>query len=343
MSSITIALDLYEHIFGFLSQNDLFTACIVSRSFRGEAERVLYRDVNLSTCDWKQVLSWSQRIADNPYLATMVHTLYPPGSAYIKCSNTKSLEEVENLISAHERSFSEELAAAIRVLVNLEELTTLVPHISEYVEISSNMTLSPNDFNGCSFRLQKCHLGRIEKHRQADPGSPWKTLLPFYEQKTEITDWAPGYRFRGVYPSHILPLVTCITICRCRFDINDSLISFLATRPIRQIKVSACIAKKCYLRRSRPFSQIFEMLRVFEKTLTHLYLHTHGADSLVRSFLLMPHSGPLPQFIQRVSVVKHDKLLLEFEPKGECTLYNPKLSGPNLVRVISDTIIKGCH
>lgn len=173
-------------------------------------------------------------------------------------------------------------------------------------------------FKDCLFRLRKCHLDHII-HTSPQPGNPWYTLLPFYEQQTEITDWAPGNIFSGIYPSHILPYLSSVTICIDHVIPNDPLIIFLAERPIRKIIVTYKDSHQSI--RNTSALTIFKALRVFEKTLTRLYLHTRLPRHIHILQSRISHATEFPsRYIRRITLVEPNLLLLTFKPNGEYAL-----------------------
>ncbi|EDR13147.1 uncharacterized protein LACBIDRAFT_322616 [Laccaria bicolor S238N-H82] len=58
-----------------LSHSDLLALCHVSRSFRAEAERILYTSINLPTPSRRALNSWCTSLVRRPHLGARIHSL----------------------------------------------------------------------------------------------------------------------------------------------------------------------------------------------------------------------------------------------------------------------------
>ena len=71
----TLPPELYSRVFEcVLHRSDLLSLCLVSRAFHKEAERALYRYIDLSY-DHRLIQVWFSMIVLNPRLADMVRTV----------------------------------------------------------------------------------------------------------------------------------------------------------------------------------------------------------------------------------------------------------------------------
>lgn len=103
-STKALPIEIWSSVFRLSGRNDLVQLCVVSASFHQEAERALYRDVNLSNA---QLYDWAHRVSRQPHLAAQVKSL----SASI---SQPKFSQPEDLRVVHQ---------ALQSITNLEELT----------------------------------------------------------------------------------------------------------------------------------------------------------------------------------------------------------------------------
>jgi hypothetical protein len=194
---------IFEHITNVAFLSGL---CKVSRTFRHEAERILYHTVRLPP-DYRRISSWSQAIAENPRLGSLVYSLGIPASH--SHSRFLSLEKKQELHTVVKRALSS--------LSRLEEL-----HIRYF---RGPTYLAPDMFLGCPFKL-----------RVFRDGLPYYTLIHWREFLYE----QPGIRHWSPYLSQdedvnlepdMLPMLTSA-------HFRLSLLSILSSRPIRALHIN---------------------------------------------------------------------------------------------------------
>jgi hypothetical protein len=143
----------------------LYRLCFVSRFFRKEAERLLYRKVELEGI-YDKLLNWCTTVSSNHRLASLVHELILP--SHFRYFNLLCLEARSRL----ECAFSE----ALSVLKALRILQIYSFAISDF------QYFTPSTFIGCPYRLRTL---------ANDPsGSHAPSWLPFLQEQSDIQHWS---------------------------------------------------------------------------------------------------------------------------------------------------------
>jgi hypothetical protein len=237
---LRLPIDLYRFIIEYISdQRDLCSLCVVSKAFRQESERVLYRNVRL-TNNYACLVSWSQAIINTPWLASLVHTLSLP-----------SLTRYHD--GLYVSFLVQSMAKALRALTKLKAL-----HI---VNNSSaglfQCYLHPTILRGCKFRLETFGI------RSGSLSLP--DLVPFLSEQREITYWKYENRtLEGIHiladdPS-ILPRLSCIYLQ------DWWILPHLFPRPITRLCLHVTLNESA-------FARLMDALSLFKETLTHLSLN----------------------------------------------------------------------
>ncbi|KAK7062227.1 hypothetical protein R3P38DRAFT_691448 [Favolaschia claudopus] len=137
-------------------KHDLLSLCRISSAFRSQAERLIYRSVDLRETDgdsmWRLKL-WTEAASKHAYLAEYVHSL------------------ILQLPISFEPSLASKLTRALAQSVYLKELRILGPR-----EGSRYNFFQGSIINKCSFRLTKF------ENRYFDD----KLILEFWRNQTEI-------------------------------------------------------------------------------------------------------------------------------------------------------------
>ena len=92
-----------------LSHSDLLTLCHVSRSFRAEAERILYTSINIPTPSRRALNSWCTSLTRRPHLGARITTL----SLTMPSQTSLQADDLTRLTHA------------LHLCINLRELTIL--------------------------------------------------------------------------------------------------------------------------------------------------------------------------------------------------------------------------
>ncbi|KAK7054016.1 hypothetical protein R3P38DRAFT_2683516 [Favolaschia claudopus] len=137
-------------------KHDLLSLCRISSAFRSQAERLIYRSVDLREPDgdsmWRLKL-WAEAASKHAYLAEYVHSL------------------ILQLPISFEPSIASKLTRALAQSVHLKELRILGPRESSRYNFFQGSII-----NKCSFRLTKF------ENRYFDD----KLILEFWRNQTEI-------------------------------------------------------------------------------------------------------------------------------------------------------------
>jgi hypothetical protein len=165
-----IPLELYRCIIRHAAYSTrlLYRLCFISRLFRNEAERLLYRKVELEGT-YDKLLNWCTTVSSNHRLASLVHELILP--SHFRYSNHLLCPRLEAR-SRLECAFSEALSAlkALRIL-----------QIYSFT-MSNFHYFSPSTFIGRPYRLRTL---------DNDPlGSSAPSWLPFLQEQPDIQYWS---------------------------------------------------------------------------------------------------------------------------------------------------------
>jgi hypothetical protein len=164
-----IPLELYRCIIRHAAYSTrlLYRLCFVSRLFRNEAERLLYRKVELEGT-YDKLLNWCITVSSKHCLASLVHELLlPSGFRYANRTFCPPLAAKSRL----ECAFSEALSA-LKALRILQIYQTGIPY----------SYFSPSTFVGRPYRLRTL---------ENDPLGPWApSWLPFLQEQSDIQHWS---------------------------------------------------------------------------------------------------------------------------------------------------------
>lgn len=200
-STRTLPIEVWSSVFRFSGRNDLVQLCTVSAFFHHEAERTLYKNVNLSNT---RLYGWAQRVSRQPHLAAQVKSL----SASISQLRTSRLEE---LSVVHE---------ALQAITNLEELTLR--------SWPTGLCLNP----ACVWILSECTF-RLRVFRNFMFDLP--PVIPFLSSQPSICLWEQqSATSTSDVLNDILPNLTSILV-------PPSVVKMQTSRPIREMSFSVGI------------------------------------------------------------------------------------------------------
>jgi hypothetical protein len=165
-------VELWGAIFHHVERNDLMTLARVSRSFQQEAERLLYRCVDLrTTTDGARLASWCMSIVGERRRASRVRTLRLP----------EYFTPPRRILADSSAKIQQLIAQAFKVVVNLKRL-----YISPVMDISKRKvpTIVPSTFENCTF----CLTG-IDGHFS---GLTADEMWEFLSKQPDIFFWVPS-------------------------------------------------------------------------------------------------------------------------------------------------------
>ncbi|KAJ7502539.1 hypothetical protein B0H11DRAFT_642186 [Mycena galericulata] len=117
---------------------DLLALCRISRLFRDQAQRLIYRTVNLRHCSSKRLGSWCLAVTRHPQLAQRVHTL------------SLGLQSDISLTSD-----AAKVARALSKCVNLTDLSIFDDTSGVRKSVTAGESIQGWIISQCPFRLQK--------------------------------------------------------------------------------------------------------------------------------------------------------------------------------------------
>jgi len=191
--------DIIAHVPG---RAELATLCIVSSTLRFEAERVLYRVVEV--LEYRRISSWSVTIASSSCLAGLVHSITFPSS----------IDTPTDMIRQ-----------ALGRTVNLKYLA--IKSSGSWLPLVSHSCVQTDMLIGCGFRL----YGLSGELHWYYPGDLWQV----FSEQSEIRSWALGKSARLYLPSlprRILPNLSELDLPM------PSLLPHFASKPIEYLSVS---------------------------------------------------------------------------------------------------------
>lgn len=199
-----LPIELWSYVFQFTSKADLLTLCVVSRSFHQEAERALYRDINLSDT---KLYAWAEKVAQRLDLAACVQTLALSISQFPQV-------QIIGLKSVHE---------ALQVLPNLKDLTLR--------SAPTGLCFSPSYawlLSGCSFRLKAFRNSMFDL-------SP---IISFLASQPDICLWEQQSATPFDFTDEILPNLTSVSVPLWLVD------KLKLPRPIQEMSFSMGLMEK---------------------------------------------------------------------------------------------------
>jgi hypothetical protein len=201
-----VPIELYALIFQHITSNAaLSNLCMVSRTFRREAQRMLYHTIRLST-DCYCIMSWCHVIVENPDLAVQVHALHLPIAFAQRPGLTAERLELRHAVK--------------RALSSLSRLVELQTYWS-----SGTLYVNSNMFCGHPFHLQ------VFGETLHFPGT-LKYWLKFLSEQPGIRHWKSNIHRGPSIDPDILPLLTSAQIC------SPELYILAPCRMIRALRVS---------------------------------------------------------------------------------------------------------
>lgn len=193
--------DIIAHVPGCA---ELATLCTVSSTLRFEAERVLYRVVEV--LEYRRISSWSVTIASSSRLAGLVHSITFPSSIDIPPP-------------------TDMIRQALGRTVNLKYLA--IKSSGSWLPLVSHSCVQTDMLIGCGFRL----YGLSGELHWYYPGDLWQV----FSEQSEIRSWAPGKLARLYLPSlprRILPNLSELDLPM------PSLLPHFASRHIECLSIS---------------------------------------------------------------------------------------------------------
>jgi hypothetical protein len=232
-----VPIEIYALIFQHVTSNaELSNLCMVSRTFRHEAQRILCHTVRLPI-DYDRLISWFQVIAENPRLAVEVYALFLPIT--FRCESPLATEPNSML-----QTLQQAVKRALSSLSRLVELHTFSPPGTVYL----NLDL----LCGHPFRLQVFGEAVQPTHGH------W---LKFLSEQPGIRHLRANISQGHAIGPYVLPLLTSAHV------LSSALNIFTHCPMIRALRVM-----KCSL---RYFGELAG-LKAFRSTLTTLSLEYLG-------------------------------------------------------------------
>lgn len=259
----TLPPELYSCILDFVLQRcDLLSLSLVSRAFHQEAERALYRYIDLSY-DHRLTKEWFSMIALNPRLADMVRSVTfgmiyseiptpsDPWLAIIK-RGLHALTHLTEYVLANSIPVSADMRNFTRLDINLESTTSLPPSYTDIIL-------------GHPFRL------KVFRNTMFD----LTHTLPFLTSQPNIVIWHQPVANICNLPSNLLPELS-------QAALPPWLIQEIKTRPLVELSTT--------LNTADAFEELafLDTLSGFRQTLTRLCLQrlTFKNRMPLRDFLL---------------------------------------------------------
>lgn len=271
-----IPRELCASIFSYLQPNDLFQVGTISRAFHYEANRLLYRTIDLSDASDQQLLSWANAVAQNPSLGNLVRTLWFQSSILIRHDSL-----------ADDQMKHEALKKALGAVVNLQTLKITRRHKGQYHPFLFTMRhyAIQELFETSKFRLRSFRIDGLENFN-----SPLE-LFSFLSKQPEIEDWSQttdplrivsdewntaGNTFKSAFLPHLHTFET-----NCRFPIDLPLLRFVTSEAQSLVRLSIKMSAGDESRDRDPFEQIMEYVHPCRQTLMHFHYGTWVNDKFI--------------------------------------------------------------
>jgi hypothetical protein len=189
---------IFQHI---TSRAELSNLCAVSRTFRDEAQRILYHTVHLPN-DYDLLVSWCRTIVETPRLALAVYSLFLPATFTPATFEHGRLPKAE--FGPKVRELQQVVKRALSSLSRLVELHTFSPVGTAYLNVK---LLCGHPFRLLVFEeeLPRRSLGHWLKFLSGQPG---------------IRYWRPNIlRGRRSIDPDILPSLTSAQVYSCSLNV----------------------------------------------------------------------------------------------------------------------------
>lgn len=253
-SSLPFPAELVPLVLQHFSQHELLLLCTLSRPLYPEMLRQLYRHVDLSRGDRKEVISWSTQIVQHPELAQHVRSLslpmfitldiiISPDSDFIK--DEGQITETHNALRDAMHALSD-----LQTLAISEPSPSILTNRPHYDQVDEYLTADV--FLGCNFRLRTFRFSN-EAYCASISG-----MTQFFCEQRQLREWQIGIDFeiegRLVSPEY-LPHLSVVHMSYWTFEANigslrqpsrsnsaqcmQSLLRLVASRPITRLRLDA--------------------------------------------------------------------------------------------------------
>lgn len=255
-----LPLELYSPIFIHLPTKHLAKVGLTSRACHQETNRILYRDIDLSTGSGEQLYSWADAVARNSSLSDIVCTLFIPPLASVGPGSNLELDEIQGTLT---KAFG-----AIANLISLKVGFEYHPNQIHYRYLTLGL------FKTSRFRLKTFHV------RSPIAMTP-RELLSFLSTQPTIGDWVPFNRdwpdsgldkaiSEVMPPPSLLPALSIFEmLCDIKYD--RPILEFVTSRPLVWLRLYVF-----HLRSNN--DSVIEYVHRCHRTLLHPYYGLWPSD-----------------------------------------------------------------
>ncbi|KAF7968146.1 hypothetical protein HWV62_31776 [Athelia sp. TMB] len=242
--------ELLQLIIQHLSQADLYHLCALSRNIYEEVVLALYRDVELSRTNFKQLLTWANQMVGPNNIGQKTCSLSLPSQVNLIAGLGNDDDLMEQL--------SDLLPRAMKSLVNLKVLA-IVPPVA-YSSLLKVYHISSADLLDCGFHLHTFSYNW--------DGVRWAgSLFRFLAEQSNICNLAIGEMVDSDEDApDVLPRLSVATVIY-RAGVLSRILKTIAARYLRRLRLEIIVSRS-----NDHITAALHYLATVNATLTHLYI-----------------------------------------------------------------------